>query len=60
MHVLLVYIYMYIQEKLTPLWVASRNGAEDIVELLISAGASVHLSNTVSLAINNYRHNYCV
>ncbi len=56
MHVLLVYM----QEKFTPLWFASRNGAEDIVELLISAGASVHLSNTVSLAINNYRHNYCV
>ncbi|XP_064387404.1 poly [ADP-ribose] polymerase tankyrase-1-like isoform X5 [Halichondria panicea] len=35
-------------EKLTPLWLASRNGAEDIVNLLISAGASVHLSNTLT------------
>ena len=39
------------QDKFTPLWLASSNGAEDIVELLISAGANLHLSNKVGLAI---------
>ncbi len=41
-------LYMYIQGRFTPLLLASRNGKEDTVELLISAGANLHLTNEVN------------
>ncbi len=60
-------LLLYIQGKLTPLWLASSNGKEDIVELLISAGANLHtcivsiiIELADAVAMDMVGHNYSI
>ena len=43
------HIFMFGQDKLTPLMIASYNGHVDVVNVLLKHGASVHLQSKVKL-----------
>lgn len=50
---------MSIQGGFTAVYVASQNGHTDVVDLLVKAGADIHLANTnVSLQITVFKHLY--
>ena len=42
-------IFIFGQDKSTPLMIASRNGHVDVVNMLLQHGASVQLENKVKL-----------
>ena len=44
-----VFIFIIVQDKWTPLMMASQNGHVDVVNVLLQHGASVHLQNKVNL-----------
>ena len=46
---LLDLMFIFGQDKWTPLMIASLNGHVDVVNVLIQHGASVHLKNKVKL-----------
>ena len=44
-----IFSYLHVQDKSTPLMIASQNGHVDVVNVLLQHGASVHLQNKVKL-----------
>ena len=44
-----IFSYLHVQDKWTPLMIASQNGHVDVVNVLLQHGASVHLQNKVKL-----------
>ena len=44
-----VFIFIIVQNKWTPLMIASQNGHVDVVNVVLQHGASVHLQNKVNL-----------
>ena len=49
-----VAFFMHIQEGYTPLFSASQEGHDGIVEMLLQAGASVDLQAKVSIDVTNF------
>ena len=43
------FLLCHVQDKWTPLMIASQNGHVDVVNVLLQHGASVHLQNKVRL-----------
>ena len=48
-----VYIYIYIQDGLTPIHIASQKGYSEIVEMLLKANTWIDLTNKVSYLLYN-------
>ena len=46
---MLILSYLHVQDKWTPLMIASHYGHVDVVNVLLQYGASVHLQNKVKL-----------
>ena len=46
-----IFSYLHVQDKWTPLMIASQNGHIDVVNVLLQHGASVHLQNKVKLLL---------
>ena len=44
-----IFSYLHVQDKWTPLMIASLNGHVDVVNVLLQHGASVHLQDKVRL-----------
>ena len=44
-----IFSYLHVQNKSSPLMVASQNGHVDVVNVLLQHGASVNLQNKVNL-----------
>ena len=47
--IMFILSYLHVQDKSTPLMIASLNGHVDVVNVLLRHGASVHLQNKVRL-----------
>ena len=48
---IIIFSYLHVQDKSTPLMIACHNGHVDVVNVLLQHGASVHLQNKVKLSL---------